>query len=544
MRKAAGQVAPSSRDGACGTAELSQQVLQSRYLAPGESDREAVIARVARALAEAEPQAGRAAWARRFARAMQAGFIPGGRILAAAGRPGTATWINCFVLPLAGHPLEARALDDTVTTLRAGGGVGLDFSTLDDPLAALHAFDEACARATGASTRPGALMGVLRIDHPRIGSFIGTTLPHFNLSVAVTDDFMQRVETGEPEATATWRHLAAAALAGGEPGVIFIDTIRRDDSLADRETICALNPCGEQPLPPHGSCCLGSMDLTRFVRHGLTPAACFDHAALARVTRTAVRMLDNVIDLTPWPLPPLATEARRTRRIGLGITGLADALLLLGLRYSRAEGRNAAAAMVRTLRDVATEASVALARERGAFPAFAAGPCLAPPGHASRLPRRLRDAIARHGLRHSHRLSMAPAGSISLAMAGGVSTGVEPVWGWHTVRQLRQPDGSVCAHRDTDPVWRRWIRRHGAGAPLPPFFETLDDISPAAQLAMVATLAPLVDGAIAKTVQLRPSTTVHDVERLLQRAWTQGVKGLALYRPRAGLAPPVRPTPA
>jgi ribonucleoside-diphosphate reductase alpha chain len=319
-------------------------------------------------------------------------------------------------------------------------------------------------------------------------------------------------------------------VAFGEPGVVFIDTVQRDDSLAYRETIAAVNPCGEQPLPHYGGCCLGSIDLTRFVRHGLTAAARFDHQGLARVARVAVRMLDNVIDLTPWPLPAQAAEARRTRRIGLGVTGLADALVLLGLRYSRAEGRTAAAAMLRTLRNAACQASVSLAKEKGPFPAFDASRYLAPPGYASRLPHHLQNAIARHGVRNSHRLSLAPAGSISLAMAGGVSSGVEPVWGWHTSRTLRQADGTQHHALAEDPVWRLWRRRHGTQAPLPPAFETIDDITPTAQLAMVAALAPLVDGAIAKTLHLPAQAKANAAGRLLIQAWESGVKGITVWR--------------
>ena len=535
---------------------LADWVLRTRYAAPGEGDPDAVRRRVARALAEAEAPQHRAAWSGRFLAAMRNGFIPAGRILASAGKADSAphaTWVNCFVQPLgnprapgpASGPDLPQALEETLRTLRAGGGVGLDFSPRDDPVEDLHTFDRACAEATDRGIRPGAMMGMLSIEHPRIAAFIdakrGGGLTHFNLSVAVSDDFMRRLQAQEPRCRALWQRLCEAAWAGGEPGVAFMDTIRRDDSLAASETLRALNPCGEQPLPAYGSCCLGSIDLTRFVRHGLTPAARVDHAALARVSRVAVRMLDNVIDLTPWPLPQQATEARRTRRIGLGITGLADALLLLGLRYRRAEGRHAAAAMLSTLRDAAFGASVALARERGAFPVFDAASFLAPPGYASRLPKALQAAIARHGLRHSHLLSLAPAGSISLAMADGVSSGVEPVWGWQTARQVRDANGTESTVCSEDPVWRRWRHRHGAAADLPPAFETLDQVSPAAQWAMVAALAPAVDGAISKTLHLPAASSPRAVSRLLHQAWRVKIKGLAIYRPSGSTAEVIRP---
>lgn len=548
-------------------ANAAAMVLRQRYAGPGEATLQDVRGRVAWSLAQAEAANLRDGWSRRFLRAMRAGFIPAGRILAAAGQATHATWVNCFVQALGGPPargsLQAQqgnfpnqlpsldeALSDTLATLRAGGGVGLDFSNQPDPVSALQAFDQACETATGQQPRPGAMMGVLRIDHPRIKSFIRAKgrggLTHFNLSVAVTDAFMHRVEQADAAAVALWRDLAQAAWSCGEPGVLFIDTVRRDDSLADVETIMAVNPCGEQPLPADGSCCLGSVDLTRFVRHAFTPRAVVDREALARVVRTAVRMLDNVIDLSPWPRPAQGAEAHRTRRIGLGVTGLADALILLGLRYSRAEGRAAARSMVLAVRDAAVEASVALAREKGPFPAFDASRYLAPPGYASRLPPSLQNAIARHGMRNSHRLSLAPAGSISLAIAGGVSAGIEPVPGWRVQRLLRQAGGDSRPWVTIDPVWDRWRRRRRPDEALPAFFETADDITPTAALAMVAALAPLVDGGISKTLLLPDSTPPAAVQSLLQLAWKWGVKGVTVYRPNQ-VTPPViaaAPTPA
>lgn len=531
--------ATSNPPGACRLAALPggcREVLQARYAAPGEHGRSAVISRVARALAQAEAPAVRAAWTRHFAAALHAGFVPAGRILAAAGRHTSSTWINCFVQPLGGPdgPPFETALAQTMATLRAGGGVGCDFSACDQVVAALRAFDSDCALALPEGGRPGAMMGVLPIDHPQVEAFIGAKdaggLTHFNLSVAVDDAFMHRLQRGEPQARAVWERLAHSACDHGEPGVLFIDTIRRDDSLAWCETIQATNPCAEQPLPAHGSCCLGSVDLTRFVRNPFERGARFDHAALAEVVPAAVRMLDNVIDLTPWPLPEQRTEALRTRRIGLGLTGLADTLILLGLHYGSAAARQAATAIVRTLRDTAFEASIALARERGPCPAFEAQRHLQPPGYASRLPQALRERIARDGLRHSHLLSIAPAGSISLAMCGGVSTGIEPVVAWRQLRPIRNRAGTTQTHLVTDPAWRLHRRLHGASAPLPPAFVTTMQLRPADHLAMLAALAPLVDGSISKTIPLASTTPPAEVARLLARAWRLGVKGLAVYR--------------
>ncbi|MGA1316931.1 MAG: ribonucleotide reductase N-terminal alpha domain-containing protein [Rubrivivax sp.] len=535
-------VRPHSLDGSSWPARLpalpkcGREVLRARYAASGEHNRRAVISRVAKALAQAELPAMRDVWARRFAATMHAGFVPAGRILAAAGTHTPSTWVNCFVQPIGGPtgpPLPA-ALAQTIATLRAGGGVGCDFSACDEVVATLRAFDDACARALPEGPRPGAMMGVLRVDHPQIEAFIGAKdtggLTHFNLSVAVDDTFMHRVQAGNPQARAVWKRLARSACDHGEPGVLFIDTIRRDDSLGWCETIQATNPCGEQPLPAYGSCCLGSFDLTRFVRRPLEADAAFDHAALARVVPDAVRMLDNVIDLTPWPLPEQQAEAQRTRRIGLGVTGLADALILLGLHYGSPAARHAAAAVVRTLRDAAFDASIAMARERGPCPAFDAPHHLRPPGYASRLPKALRDRIARHGLRHSHLLSIAPAGSISLAICGGVSTGIEPVVAWRLRQTIRDHAGGSQLHALSDPAWRLHRRRHGASAALPPAFVTAQALRPAGHLAMLGALTRLIDGSISKTIPLTPTTCAADVARLLSRAWRMGVKGLAVYR--------------
>jgi ribonucleoside-diphosphate reductase alpha chain len=328
----------------------------------------------------------------------------------------------------------------------------------------------------------------------------------------------------------------------------------------------ATNPCGEQPLPAHGSCCLGSIDLSRLVHHPFTDGAHFDAAGLSALATTAVRMLDNVIDLTAWPLEAQRLEALQTRRIGLGFTGLADALMMLGLRYDRAEGRVQAAQIARVLRDSAVQASVDLARERGSFPCFDANRHLAPPGFASRLPEGLRQTIARHGLRNSHLLSVAPAGSISLAMADNVASGIEPAWALQTVRPVHRGDGSVEPLPFAHHAWRLYRARQvrsagGKPAPdataeaaaisnadashkdknnpdaLPAAFLTADDISPLRQLAMAEAVAPFIDAAISKTVLLPPDATPALVDRLLRHAWRHGLKGVAVYRPNPVIAP-------
>ncbi len=595
----------------------SLAVLRHKYAATGELTPADVNRRVARALAQAEASQTRSDWAQRFERALGAGFIPAGRILAGAGRMPARPLINCFVQPLGpadgdqeqGLPALATALEETACTLRLGGGVGLDFSALGpgQVVPALQAFEcaaQACTAEPSASceaeaqrcealgmanpdhlsvpsaqhppggrtrraqlpaaarhvrARPAALMGVLHVDHPDLGAFVEAKaaggLTHFNLSVGLSDAFMQRLEANNPDASARWQHLVHAAWQRGEPGVLFLDRLQHDNSLAWRETLRATNPCGEQPLPAYGSCCLGSINLSRLVRHPFTASARLDEEGLAALARTAVRMLDNVIDLTTWPLAAQRTEALQTRRIGLGFTGLADALIMLGLRYDRTEGRKAAARIAQTLRHSAVQASVELAQERGPFPSFDARRHLAPPGFASRLPAALQAAIARHGLRNSHLLSVAPTGSISLAMADNVASGIEPVWAWQTVRPVHRRDGSVETLRFANHAWRTYragIRRAGrqtcsgerARGPamplddgLPPAFVTAASVSPLRQVAMAEAVAPFIDAAISKTVLLRPGDTAAQVDRLLRYAWRHGLKGLTVYRPNPVIRP-------
>jgi len=526
-------------------------VLRAKYAAPGEGTREEVFDRVSQALAQAEAPALRAAWAATFREAMREGLLPAGRILAGAGRSPVRCLVNCFVQPLGGprHPEAgpplAQALAQAVTTLRAGGGVGCDFSAQDDVIGALRAFDATCAKATGRGPRPGALMGVLEIEHPAVDAFIDAKaragLTHFNLSVALGDGFMNRVKQGEPEARARWHRLVHAAWHHGEPGVLFIDAIRHDDVLGWRETLTATNPCAEQPLPPHGSCCLASVDLARCVVRPLQRGAHLDFEALARLATVAVRLLDNVIELTAWPLPEQAEEARATRRIGLGFTGLADALILLSLRYDRADGRSMARRMVRTLRDAAVRASVQLAAERGPYPLFDAARHLAAPAYASRLPAVLRSLIARHGLRHSHLMSVAPAGSISLALADQASSGIEPVWAWTAHRPVRDAQGELHTLGVQDPAWRAWQRMQARSPKtLPSAFVTAADISAREQLAMVAAVAPYIDASISKTVNLHEDTPEPAVGTLLMQAWQAGLKGLAVYRPNPVMPPLLR----
>ncbi len=579
---------------------ISAEVLVEKYAKGDENSIAAVHARVAHALAQAEEPAKRRHWEGRFAEALAAGFVPAGRIQSAAGTSLAATLINCFVQPVGdsiaqlddGHPGIYTALTEAAETMRRGGGVGYDFSRIrprgawvastqssaSGPVSYMHVFDRSCETVESAGARRGAQMGVLRCDHPDVEEFIHAKdrgdLKNFNISVGITDAFMQavvddtdfelvhRAEAGAAHkaegahprgdglwvyrtlrARELWDQIMRSTYDHAEPGVLFLDTINRENNLAYCETIASSNPCAEQPLPPYGCCCLGSIDLTRFVRDPFEPGARFDEAAFARVAQVAIRMLDNVLEMTPWPLPQQQEEARRKRRVGLGFTGLGDALVMLNLRYDTEPARAAAARISEVMRDAAYEASVELARERGAFPLFNADLMLSGGNFASRLPAGLRERIRQHGLRNSHLLSIAPTGTISLAFADNASNGIEPAFSWTYTRKKRQPEGGFKEYAVEDHAWRLYRHLKGADAPLTPAFVTALEMSAQAHEAMVAAVAPYIDSAISKTVNVPADYPYADFQDLYLAAWKSGLKGLATYRPNAVLGSVLSVTP-
>lgn len=538
---------------------LSRAVLAERYLAPDEESVEDVQWRVADALGQCESEARRDYWVEAFFRAQAAGFIAGGRINAHAGIKDSATLVNCFVQPCttqAGGVNEALGM--ALATLAAGGGVGYDFSAIggsgpdgeSGPVAAIRRFDLACGKLASDHHRRCAQMAVLRCDHPDILAFIAAKarggLTNFNTSVALTDAFMEAVVSGGQVAIGghagqtlaareIWRELVAAACARGEPGVLFVNTINRDNNLGGCETIAATNPCGEQPLPEFGACVLGSVNLARFVKDAFRASAWFDWGGFAEVVAVATRMLDNVLDLTHWPLSQQRDEAMTKRRIGLGITGLADALLMLGLDYGEPRGRQMARQVVRVMRNRAYLASVKLAMERGAFAALDVRQYLAPKRFASRLPSRLQQLIRRVGIRNSHLLAIAPTGSISLAFADNVSNGIEPVFAWQQQRRMRLGNNGVAQFDAENFAWRLYRHMGGDVTRLPASFVTAATLPLRAHLDMLAALAPLVDAGISKTVNLPPGTGEEEVEALFIGAWRAGVKGLTCFPARSPL---------
>ena len=577
--------------------QVSIDVLLEKYAKGDEQTIEEVRTRVARALAAVEKEP--AKWEPAFYEALANGFIPGGRVNSAAGTDLRATLINCFVQPVGdsvsevvdGKPGIYVALMEAAETMRRGGGVGYDFSSIrprgafvkgthssaSGPVSYMRVFDRSCETVESAGSRRGAQMGMLRCDHPDVESFIHAKdegdLKNFNVSVAVTDGFMRAVETDgdwelvhkaapgrdyadsayqrgdgqwvyrKVKARDLWQQIMQSTYDHAEPGVIFIDRVNNDDNLSYCEGIAATNPCGEQPLPPYGCCCLGSINLTLFVTDPFTPKARFDFEAFGRVVRPSVRMLDNVLDVTVWPLPQQAAEARAKRRIGLGFTGLGDTLIMLGLKYDTDEARKMGARISEAMRDESYAASIELAQEKGAFPLLDADRYLAPPRFASRLPGALQAAIRKHGLRNSHLLSIAPTGTISLAFADNASNGIEPPYSWTYQRKKRMPDNSHKTYDVEDHAWRLYRHLGGNVEELPPYFVTALEISALDHMKMVAAVAPFVDSAISKTVNVPEDYPYDRFKDLYLEAWKSGLKGITTYRPNNVLGSVLSVTP-
>jgi ribonucleoside-diphosphate reductase alpha chain len=519
--------------------------------------------RVAKALAA--PEADAAAWEPRFYAALEDfRFLPAGRILAGAGTGRAVTLFNCFVMGTIPDSLEGifQALKEAALTMQQGGGIGYDFSTIrprgaavhgvaadaSGPLSFMDVWDAMCRTIMSAGSRRGAMMATMRCDHPDIEAFIDAKkdparLRMFNLSVLVTDPFMAAVKADGPwdlqfggtvwrtlPARDLWNRIMRSTYDVAEPGVIFIDRINALNNLGYAETIAATNPCGEQPLPPYGACLLGSVNLARLVERPFAADAALDMAALDDLVRVAVRMMDNVVDASGFPLPEQAAEAQAKRRIGLGVTGLADALLMLGLRYGSEAAAAETEAWMRAIARAAYLASVDLAREKGPFPLFDAEKFLAS-GTLVHMDADVRDAIRAHGIRNALLTSIAPTGTISL-YAGNVSSGIEPVFAYAYTRKVLQKDGSRTEEEVVDYAVRLWRETFG-DAPLPDHFVNAQTLPPLDHVRMQAAAQRWVDSSISKTINCPEDISFNDFKDLYLAAWDQGCKGCTTYRPNA-----------
>ena len=517
--------------------------------------------RIARALAAVERDPAR--WEDRFYAALEDfRYLPAGRIVAGAGTGRSVTLFNCFVMGTIPDSMGGifDMLKEAALTMQQGGGIGYDFSTIrprgaevrgvsadaSGPLSFMDVWDAMCRTIMSAGSRRGAMMATMRCDHPDIEAFItakqdSARLRMFNLSVLVTDPFMAAVKADGPwdlsfggkvyktvPARDLWNRIMRATYDYAEPGVIFIDRINQANNLAYAETISATNPCGEQPLPPYGACLLGSVNLARLVTAPFTPQAQLDPAALDDLVRVAVRMMDNVVDASRFPLPQQAAEAQAKRRIGLGVTGLADALLMLGLRYGSDAAVAQTGAWMKAIARSADLASVDLAREKGPFPLFDAEGFLAS-GNMMRMDADVRDAIRAHGIRNSHLTSVAPTGTISL-FAGNVSSGIEPVFAYAYTRKVLQPDGSRTEEEVVDYAVALWRAMHG-DAPLPDHFVNAQTLAPMDHVRMQAAAQDWVDSSISKTINCPEDMPFDDFKDVYLAAWDMGCKGCTTYRP-------------
>jgi len=542
--------------------------------------------RIARAVAEVEGRE-RQEWEARFFSVLEGfKFLPGGRIQAGAGTAHKVTLFNCFVMGVIGDSMDSifEALKEGALTMQQGGGVGYDFSSLrprgtraysvgsvaSGPVSFMRIWDSMCATILSTGARRGAMMGTLRCDHPDIEEFITvkqdrTQLRHFNISVLVTDAFMAAVREdadwplvfpvdghdayGETllrawpgrsgavvcevhrrvRARSLWEKIMRATYDYAEPGVLFIDRINQFNNLYYRETIGATNPCGEVPLPPYGACNLGAINLTRFVHEPFSNRAFLDVNALAGTAAAAVRFLDDVIDLSQFPLTAQAEQARGSRRVGLGFTGLADALMMLGMPYGSDDSMNLAQTVMRTLCHSAYRASIAIAEEKGSFPFFDKDKYL--DGLFARsLPADIRDSIARYGIRNSHLTAIAPTGTISL-LANNVSSGLEPVFDAEFTRRVLELDGTYSEYRVLDYAVALWRDQGGAATALPPAFSDAHHLAPDIHLDMQAAIQPYVDQAISKTINVPADYDFAAFRELYRLAFDKGLKGCTTFRP-------------
>ena len=488
-------------------------------------------------------------------------FLPGGRILAGAGTQHDVTLFNCFVMHIKNDSLASifSALKEGALTLQEGGGVGYDFSGIrphgdsakktgviaSGPVSFMKIWNTTCGILLSTGARRGAMMGVLRCDHPDILTFIhakrdALELRHFNVSVLVTDAFMQAVKADADwplvfkskvyqviKARELWTQITLNAYDYAEPGVLFIDTINRQNNLHYCERIHATNPCGEIPLPKYGACNLGSINLTKFVSAPFTSQAKFDFSAFENCIETATLFLDHIIDASRYPLAAQASQALGTRRMGLGFTGLADTLMMLNIRYGESQAVAWTKKISQILCHVTWHTSAMLAKTKGSFPFYSQKEYLQG-AFVQQLPRELFNAVERYGMRNSHHNTIAPAGTISL-LAGNISSGIEPIFAAQYQRFVLTSENERQAFEVQDAAVRLW--QQGGQSGLPPQFVASGDLSPDEHLNMQCAAQPYIDNAISKTINLPADFPFAQLGDVYAKAYQKGLKGCTIYRP-------------
>jgi len=517
--------------------------------------------RIARDLAKVEKDP--AAWEDKFYAALEDfKYLPAGRITAGAGTARQVTLFNCFVMGTVPDSMSGifDMLKEAALTMQQGGGIGYDFSTIrprgadvkgvaadaSGPLSFMDVWDSMCRTIMSAGSRRGAMMATMRCDHPDIEHFItaksdSARLRMFNMSVLITDDFMDAVKADGSwelvfdgrvyhtvQALDLWNKIMQATYDFAEPGVIFIDRINKANNLSYVENISATNPCGEQPLPPYGACLLGSINMARLVSQPFEAGAAMDEAMMIDLVATAVRMMDNVVDVSKFPLPQQQAEAMAKRRIGLGVTGLADALLMMGLRYGSDAAARQTEAWLKAIARAAYLASVDLAKEKGAFPLFDADPYLAS-GTMMAMDEDVREAVRENGIRNALLTSIAPTGTISL-YAGNVSSGIEPVFAYAYTRKVLQKDGSRSEEEVVDYAVQMWRDKFG-DKELPDYFVNAQTLAPSEHVKMQAAAQKWVDSSISKTINCPEDISFDEFKQVYMQAWDQGCKGCTTYRP-------------
>lgn len=546
--------------------------------------------RIAKSLAEAENK-NREYWEQKFFNELKDfKFIPGGRIQAGAGTGHQVTLFNCFVMGTIQDSIESifDNLKEGALTMQQGGGVGYDFSTLrphgslakatgtiaSGPISFMRIWDSMCATLLSTGARRGAMMATLRCDHPDIEEFVSAKqdsneLRNFNLSVLVTDEFINAIQNDKDwklvfpisnekdkdqhqtvirqwsgnvtptpcrvvktiNAKALWEKIMCATYEYAEPGVLFIDRINDLNNLWYKENITATNPCGEIPLPEYGACDLGAINLTHFVQHPFKNDSYIDLNAIQETTSIATRMLDNVIDISEFPLPKQKQQALNCRRIGLGFSGLGDSLIMLGLDYGTQSSRDTAVDIIKTICYTAYYTSINLAKEKGIFPSFKQEEFLA--GHfISTLPNDIKSKIKKYGIHNSHLITIAPTGTTSI-LANNISSGIEPVFDYSYSRKVLELDGTQKEYHLKDYAYALWKSINNKDTPLPLQFTTAKKLSPIEHLKMQAAIQPYVDNAISKTINIPEDFPYEEFQKLYLLAYENNLKGCTTYRPNA-----------